>query len=95
MRPVATIPGANVYLKDKPGVGTITDVAGVFSIKASKRDIIVFTFIGYQDIEYPVEKAEKNLKITFKVMSQNVEEVVVTAIREPAQDQCCGSCEYD
>jgi TonB-linked SusC/RagA family outer membrane protein len=76
----ATLPGATASLKDKAGIGTVTDKDGKFSIKASKRDIIVFTFMGYQNIEYPVDQEEKNLKITFKEVTHEMGEVVVTAL---------------
>lgn len=76
----ATVPGASVYLKDRAGIGTITDQEGRFSIKAAKRDIIVFSFIGYQNIEYQAEKTVNDLKVIFKEASQDVGEVVVTAL---------------
>ena len=32
--------GVNVYLKDRPGVGTASDIDGKFLIKASKGDML-------------------------------------------------------
>jgi hypothetical protein len=51
------LPGANVYLKNT-SAGTTTDMSGKFKIKASKGNIIVFSFVGYNEIEYLVEKEE-------------------------------------
>ena len=76
----ATVPGASIYLKDRPGVGTITDQEGHFSVKAAKRDVIVFSFIGYQNVEYQADKSVSDLKVTFREASQDVGEVVVTAL---------------
>lgn len=46
-----TVPGANVSMKSNPAVGTVTDIDGNFSLKASVGDVLVFTFIGYEPIE--------------------------------------------
>lgn len=76
----ATLPGATASIKNKAGVGTVTNLDGKFTIKASPKDIIVFTFVGYQNIEYQVTKEERDLKITFKQATQEMGEVVVTAL---------------
>lgn len=38
------VPGANVYVKDKPGVGVTTDIDGKYHLKVSIYDIIVVSF---------------------------------------------------
>ena len=38
-----TVPGANVSMKSNPAVGTVTDIDGNFSLKASVGDVLVFT----------------------------------------------------
>ena len=48
-----TVPGANVSMKSNPAVGTVTDIDGNFSLKASVGDVLVFTFIGYEPIYNP------------------------------------------
>ncbi|MDR2473024.1 MAG: TonB-dependent receptor [Tannerella sp.] len=75
-----TIPGVTVYIKDRPGIGTVTDEEGVFSIKASKNEIIVFSFIGYEKTEYIVAKEDVNLKITLREATSQLEEVIVEAL---------------
>lgn len=75
-----TLPGANVYLKDRAGVGTTTDINGKFSIKASKGDVIVFTFIGYKNVEFRVEKEDAALRINFSDQAVELDEVVVTGM---------------
>ena len=72
--------GVNVYLKDRPGVGTASDIDGKFLIKASKGDMIVFTYLGYDNFEYQVAKEEKNLVIKMVTSSVQSEEAVVTAM---------------
>ena len=72
--------GVNVYLKDRPGVGTASDIDGKFFIKASKGDMIVFTYLGYDNFEYQVAKEEKNLVVKMVTSSVQLEEAVVTAM---------------
>ena len=72
--------GVNVYLKDRPGVGTASDIDGKFLIKASKGDMIVFTYLGYDNFEYQVAKEEKNLVVKMVTSSVQLEEAVVTAM---------------
>lgn len=75
-----TLPGVNVYLKDRPGVGTSTSVDGVFSIKANRGDVMVFSFIGFEDFEYPVIKEDKKIRVKMQTSSIQLEEAVVTAM---------------
>ncbi len=75
-----TLPGATVYLKDKVGIGTISDINGKFSIKASRGDMIVFSFVGYERVEYLVTEEHKDLKITFTAAAHEIEEVVAVGL---------------
>ncbi|GAB1415749.1 TonB-dependent receptor [Paludibacter sp.] len=75
-----SLPGVSIYLKDKPGMGTTTDFNGKFTIKVMARDIIVFTYVGFDNFEHYVSKAESNLKITMKTGSIQMDEVVVTGL---------------
>ncbi|HBK31420.1 MAG TPA: SusC/RagA family TonB-linked outer membrane protein [Porphyromonadaceae bacterium] len=74
------LPGVSVYIRDKISVGTITDVNGKFSIRASRGDMIVFTFVGYEKVEYLVTEEKKDLAITFTETAQELEEVVVMGL---------------
>lgn len=76
----ATAIGVSVYLKDKVGVGTTTDTNGKFSIKAQHGDILVISYIGFETIELPVSKEDKNLKIQLSESKQQLDEVVVMGV---------------
>ena len=58
-------------------MGTVTDIDGNFSLKASVGDVLVFTFIGYEPIEYKLTAADTNLKVRFTDSSELLDEVVV------------------
>ncbi|NDV83234.1 TonB-dependent receptor [Bacteroides sp. 51] len=71
------VPGVNVFVKDNPSVGTVTNIDGNFSLKASVGDVLVFTFIGYENIEHKVTASDTNLSIRLKDSSEFLDEVVV------------------
>ncbi len=75
-----SLPGVSVYLKDRAGVGTSTDINGAFKLSAQKGDMIIFSFIGYKKMEHIVLKDEKNLRIMLKSDSQQMDEVVITGM---------------
>ena len=75
-----TLPGASVYLKDRPGVGTATDINGKFSITTAKNDIIVVSVMGYNNFEYPVTRDVSNLEVKMVPSEQTLEEVTVVGL---------------
>lgn len=72
--------GVSLYLKNTPGVGSTTDIDGKFSIKAKRGDIIIFSYLGYENFEYLVTKEEKNLSIALSTSSIQLEEAVVVGL---------------
>ena len=77
-----TVIGASVYLKDKPGVGTVTDIDGNFKMKANKYDVIVVSFLGYQKYETRITSDRPApLKIQLKPEEgQQLDDVVVVGL---------------
>lgn len=73
------VPGVSVYVKDKAGVGTSTDLNGKFVLNVERGDKLQFSFIGYKKHEYLALKAEKNLVIKLDPDVSALEEVVVEA----------------
>lgn len=54
------LPYVTVLVKGK-GKGTITDPKGNFSVNATRRDTLVFSFVGYITAEYPLIDWEPGL----------------------------------
>lgn len=75
-----TMVGVNVYLKDRPGIGTTTDINGHFSIQAGKGDVLTFNYIGYEKEEHVVTESQKNLVIKLKPSATALDEVVVVGL---------------
>ena len=74
-----TLPGVNVFIKGTT-TGTITDMNGHFKIDVPGGDaILVFSFIGYDTKEIPVA-GNKHLNVEISESTQNLDEVVVTAL---------------
>jgi TonB-linked SusC/RagA family outer membrane protein len=69
--------GVTVYVKDRVTLGTTTAENGHFSIKASRGNVLVFSFVGFRKVEYLVIEENRNLEITLHEDSEKIEEVVV------------------
>lgn len=72
--------GASVYLKDRAGVGTTTDLDGKFTLQANKGDILIINYIGYNKVEYSVTEPKKDLVIKLTPSSTSLDEVVVVGL---------------
>jgi TonB-linked SusC/RagA family outer membrane protein len=85
-----TLPGANVLVKGT-STGTITDINGKFSIQVSSdKDILVFSFIGYESQEVPVNK-QTSFNIILEVKKIMMEEVVVIGYGSIKKSDLSGS----
>ena len=69
--------GANIFLKDRPGVGTTTDLDGRFKVQAHKGDVLIVNYIGYDKIEYFVTDSQTNLVLKMTPSATALDEVVV------------------
>ncbi|WP_421948146.1 SusC/RagA family TonB-linked outer membrane protein [Phaeodactylibacter xiamenensis] len=69
--------GVNVLEKGNPTNGTITDVDGAFQLTvADDNATLVFTYIGYQKTEMPLN-GQTNVSVTLKTSASVLDEVVV------------------
>lgn len=57
--------GANVSVKDVPGLGTITDINGRYIIKVEPYNRLVFSYIGYRSQEILI-KDQTTVNIVLK-----------------------------
>ncbi|WP_405225970.1 carboxypeptidase-like regulatory domain-containing protein [Dokdonia sp. Asnod1-B02] len=71
------LPGANVLIKNSE-IGVVSDFNGNYEVKAAATDTLVFTYVGYNSKEVPV-----NSQTTINVIleySSELDEVVITAM---------------
>lgn len=76
-----TVIGANVVVKDVPGLGVITDIDGRYTIKVSEFQTLVFSFIGYKTQEVLVKGDRKVIDVVLQEEKFSaVDEVVITGM---------------
>lgn len=71
------LPGVNVLIKGTT-TGVQTDFDGNYTITAPDGSVLVFSFIGLETAEYPVEEAAV-IDVVLKESSAQLDEVIVTA----------------
>ncbi len=72
------LPGVSIKVKGT-GTGTVSDVNGGFSINVPDNAVLVISFIGYDTQEISVA-GRSSINVTMRSASQNLNEVVVTAL---------------
>lgn len=75
-----TLPGVNVTVKEKAGVGTVTDIDGKFSLKLPEgAKTLVFSFIGYTSQDVAIA-GKTSIEVQLQADARKLDEVVVTAL---------------
>ncbi|MDO8930638.1 MAG: carboxypeptidase-like regulatory domain-containing protein, partial [Bacteroidota bacterium] len=69
-----TVPGVSVMIKGTMQ-GTITDIDGQYSLQAEPKAILVFSFIGFQTQEIPVN-SQTTINVKLKEQTFDLDEVV-------------------
>ena len=70
--------GVNVTVKDMPGLGSITDVDGKYTISMEPYHALVFSYIGYASEEVMI-KEQRTVNVVLKEnIMKAVDEVVIT-----------------
>ncbi|GGG77534.1 SusC/RagA family TonB-linked outer membrane protein [Parapedobacter pyrenivorans] len=72
--------GVSIYLRDKITIGTASADDGSFTIRASRGDMIVFNYVGYEKFEYLVTEEKKDVVVRFTEKAEALDEVVVTGL---------------
>lgn len=70
--------GVTVIVKNRFGFGASTDEHGFYKISTEEHSVLVFSFIGYEPIEIPVEKRSV-IDVQLKERDEAIEEVTVVA----------------
>ncbi|MBK7634745.1 MAG: carboxypeptidase-like regulatory domain-containing protein [Saprospiraceae bacterium] len=81
--------GANIIVKEAPGVGTITDIDGMYSLNLpSGGSTLVFSYTGFESQEIAIGNSDVvNVTLT---EGKLLEEVVVTALGIARKDKAIG-----
>ncbi|MBZ4190896.1 SusC/RagA family TonB-linked outer membrane protein [Niabella beijingensis] len=68
--------GVSVFVKDKPGTGTTTDINGKFVLVVPSSATLVFQIVSYKPVEVVVG-AQRSLQVTMELTEKGLDEVVV------------------
>ncbi len=73
-----TLIGVTVMIKNRSGVGTITDINGKFLIEVAPEDVLVISFIGYEPVEISATEFDSGVKkVNLEQQNFAIEEFVV------------------
>jgi len=84
-----TLPGASVSQKGTQN-GTVADINGKYSIQAPANGTLVFSFIGFKDLEVPVNN-QKTIDVIMEPQAQSLDEVVVVGYGTQRREAVTGS----
>lgn len=86
------LPGAVVYIKDNPTVGTETDKYGNFELKKipAGNHTLIFTMLGMEEVELAYTGQETAM-VTLKEATMSIKDVVVTGIMNRNKESFTGS----
>lgn len=79
------IAGATVQVKGSTK-GAISDIDGLFTISSESGSILIFSFLGYQSIEYKIDKVPQTIKLLPKV--DELDEVTVVGFAKQKKRKC-------
>ena len=82
--------GVSVSVKGKSGIGTMTDINGNFSIQCDANDTLVFSYIGYATLEFPVN-GKSSLSISMKEDTKVLDEVIVVGYGTTTRKSAVGA----
>ena len=80
-----TLPGVNVMIKGT-STGTVTDINGLYQIRASVGSMLVFTFVGMEEKEVEVDGSRNVIDVALRSEISILQEFVV-AVSAIARDR--------
>ncbi|MGI6520498.1 MAG: SusC/RagA family TonB-linked outer membrane protein [Fermentimonas sp.] len=84
------LPGVTITVKEKKGVGTVTDVDGFYKITCEPEEVLVFTYLGHLPHEEKAEMLDR-VTITLKEDVIALEEVQVVAFGRQKKESVVGA----
>lgn len=83
------IPGVNVVIKGTQK-GTISDINGAFSLTVPQGSTLVFSFVGYENVEIAVG-TQRTIDVRLKIIAQSIDGVVVIGYGSTTKKEVTGS----
>jgi TonB-dependent starch-binding outer membrane protein SusC len=83
------IPGVNVVIKGTQK-GTVSDINGAFSLTVPQGSTLVFSFVGYENVEIAVG-TQRTIDVRLKIIAQSIDGVVVIGYGSTTKKEVTGS----
>ena len=84
------LPGVSVQVSGVPGEGAITDLNGTFSVKASGRDELVFSYVGMKQQRIKVN-GRKVINVTMEDEASTLNDIVVVGYGSAKKQSLTGA----
>lgn len=84
------VAGVSISVKNKPNIGTTTDLNGKFLLNVPADAVLVVSMVGYSGQEIPV-KGQEVINITLKSAAGSLDDVVVVAYGKQKRKEMVGS----
>lgn len=84
------LPGVTIMIKGAKTSGTVSDFDGSFKIKASPKDQLVFTYVGFNTKTITVGE-RTTINVVMEVSTNNLEEIVVVGYGTRKRGDLTGS----
>ena len=87
------LPGASVVVKDSDEEsvrGTVTDMNGQYSLEVDVDGVLVFSFVGFESLEVPVDN-RREINVTLSEEESILDEVVVVGYGTQKKASVVGS----
>lgn len=72
-----SLAGVNIYIKNMPGLGIVSDLQGCFKMKVRDSDVVVFSHIGYRCREFLAKRQVAKGDVVLEEETTEIEEVEV------------------
>lgn len=84
------MPGVSISVKGTQ-TGTMTDSEGKYSLTAATGSVLVFSFIGYENVEVTVTGNNSQINISLTESAQSLDELVVLGYGSTTRKEVTGS----
>lgn len=71
------MPGANIYIRNQPGLGKASDEHGNFSLYVRRGDVVVVSSVGYRTEKRTVKDFSEFLHVVLKESMEEMDEIQV------------------
>lgn len=84
------MPGVSVFVKGTQ-TGIMTDAEGNYTLTVSEGSVLVFSFIGYENVEATITSSSTQVNIELKESVQSLDEVVVLGYGTTTKKEVTGA----